>query len=188
MTVQTGMTGPRMADAFLPEQTTSSLTILTGPRGSGKTTLCQRLIMLADERKMAMGGICAPAVMQGSVKTGIDLLILPQRERRRMAVPRETPDDQALLKHWLVNEAVLAWGNAHLARLAPPELLIIDELGPLELAAGRGLQAALPLLDGCGYRWGVVVIRPDLLAQAQKRWPWAQIVALGTESGADAAR
>jgi hypothetical protein len=85
-----------------------------------------------------------------------------------------------------MDETVMAWGNAHLARLTPPDLLIIDELGPLEFSAGKGLQAAFPLLEGRGYRWGVVVIRPDLLAAAQGRWPWAQVVALDSESGAGA--
>jgi len=86
----------------------------------------------------------------------------------------------------VMDEAVVAWGDAHLARLTPPELLILDELGPLEFIAGRGLQAAFPLLDGRGYRWGVVVIRPDLLAAAQTRWPWAQVVSLDSEPGAGA--
>ncbi len=167
-----------LAIALLPESTTSILTILTGSVGSGKTTLCARLLELANERSLQVGGVYSPAVMEREKKIGIDLLTLPNSERRRLAVARETPDAQALIKRWVIDDAVVAWGNAHLARLAPPELLIIDELGPLEFSAGSGFQAAFPLLDGRNYRWGVVVIRPNLLALAQARWPWAQVIAL----------
>jgi len=187
-----------LAEALLLENDISTLTILTGPVGSGKTRLCGRLLALAAERSLPVGGVYSPAVMTGDEKTGIDLVILPGRERRRLAVARTTPagratfsaratpDARVFTKHWVMDEAAVAWGDAHLARLTPPELLILDELGPLEFIAGSGLQAAFPLLDGRGYRWGVVVIRPDLLAAAQTRWPWAQVVSLDSEPGAGA--
>ena len=102
--------GGLLAETLLPENADTILTILTGPAGSGKTTLCMRLLALAAERSLQVGGVCSLPVMVAEKKTGIDLLTLPDRERRRLAVARKkpdaraSPDTQALLKRWVIME------------------------------------------------------------------------------------
>ena len=44
---------------------------------------------------------------------------------------------------WHMDEAVLAWGNQIIAGLKDEDVIIIDELGPLELEDGYGYQQAL---------------------------------------------
>ena len=60
-------------------------------------------------------------------------------------------------------------GNASLARAARPGLLVVDELGPLELRRGAGLTEALALLaEGPTPAWphALVVVRAGLAEEA----------------------
>jgi len=160
------------------------LYILTGPRGCGKTTWCQALADAARRRKLSIGGVLSSAVMDGNNKVGIEMRLLPGDEVRSLAAVRTQVQPNAWSKHWIINEATLAWADAYLARLPRPDLLIIDELGPLEFGAGRGLQAAFSLLDNWENGAAVVVIRPELLASAFGRWPEARLIAV-SETHAD---
>lgn len=155
-----------------------TLHILTGQRGSGKTTWCQDLVAAAQSRGLSVGGTLSPAVIAEGQKVGIDLVILPDAQRRQLAKVRSQPLADTWSHHWQMDEDVLNWANAHLAQLTRPEVFIVDELGPLEFNAGRGLQAAFSLLDGRHYERAVVVIRSELLLRARQRWPWAQVISL----------
>src|SRR4030043_156033 len=50
-----------------------------------------------------------------------------------------------------------------LARGTSRCLLIVDELGPLELELGQGLVAALAVLNEGAFSLALVVVRPELL-------------------------
>ena len=155
-----------------------SLLLLTGPRGSGKTGWCQNLFRLAQIRGLRVGGVISPALLQDGRKTGIALQLLPEKEERVLARSRTAANSPSWSKNWHIDETVLAWANRHLARVGEVDVLIIDELGPLEFEFGRGLQNAFPLLDERRYGLAAVVVRPSLLPRAQKRWPWARIITL----------
>jgi len=87
---------------------------------------------------------------------------------------------------WGFDELAFARVNEYLKTLfvgsgEPPAaqqvpLLIIDELGPLELVRSAGYTEALKLLDEERYKDAIVVIRPSLLALAQERWPHAEVI------------
>jgi hypothetical protein len=50
-------------------------------------------------------------------------------------------------------------------------VLIVDELGVREIERRQGWLAGLCAIDAGDYRWGVVIIRPELLSVALQRWP-----------------
>ncbi|GIK57433.1 MAG: hypothetical protein HND44_13040 [Chloroflexi bacterium] len=167
----------------------SHLIALTGPRGAGKTTACQTLIAQARAANWAVAGLLSPAVVTDGLKTGIMAEDLQSGETRLLAQSAvnasESGDDAAYLRfgRWLFDRAVLDWGNAVLATAVPCDLLIVDELGPLELLHGSGWVNGLAWLRLGNYRQGVVVIRPELVAAAQKTLPIAQVIDLaGTMS------
>jgi nucleoside-triphosphatase len=154
------------------------LVIVTGGRGAGKTTWCLELNRRAAEAGLAPHGLISPPVFAGGEKLGIDLLRLPDGERRRLAgrigngslpPPRgpATPD-------WGFDASTLEWADRFLGELPGGDLLILDELGPLELKRQTGLTAGLGLIDSRRYRLSCVVIRPELLSLAQVRWPWGE--------------
>ena len=80
----------------------------------------------------------------------------------------------------LVNQLSEARDEKRLLRLqtslAKLELLIIDELGPLEFVDKGGLQKAFEILDSNRYEKAIVVVRPSLLDQATSIWPSAEVI------------
>ena len=152
---------------------TGSLALLTGGRGAGKTRWCEALASSARGAGLAVAGLLSPAVLAGGEKRAIDLLELATGESRLLA-ERARPDlpGTAGLGWRFVPEA-LAAGNAALERVGACDLLLVDELGPLELGRGSGFTAAFGLLDARRYGLAIVVVRPALVAAAEARWPGA---------------
>ena len=151
-----------------------SLWLLTGPIGSGKTTFCQGLADAAVSQGWDVAGLLSPAWIESGQKIGILSKDLRSGEQRTLATI--TPRHQAGLSlgPWHFDEGIFNWGNQVIMMSTPCNLLIVDELGPLEFNRQIGLTAAFDVISACRYRVGCVVIRPSLLDAAQKHWPWAQ--------------
>lgn len=148
------------------------LWIISGPRGAGKTSLCARLVELARQAGWETAGLLSPAVFSGGVKTGIAVTDLRGGETRALA--RLTRPGETAAVHtvqWAFDEQVLAWGDRVLAQSTPCDLLVVDELGPLEFQRGQGWLSGLAAVDTRAYRLGLLVLRPELLEQAAARWP-----------------
>lgn len=143
-------------------------------------------------------------------KLGIDNVLLPQGERLRFAQRRDLAERDGLLAPasqsaaaqlaWEIPDEAIARVNAHFAVLAgcwdvpgeQPGLLVVDELGRLELEHGCGLTAALDLLDSgataaCPH--ALAVVRASLLERAKERFAaaWGGCVALTPGDDARAA-
>jgi energy-coupling factor transporter ATP-binding protein EcfA2 len=157
-----------------------ALTILTGPGGSGKTTLCRELATAARRSGRDVAGVLSPARFVEARRVGIEAMDLRSGETRPLAWRHDSARPASLeLCSWSFDETVLAWGNAVLQRATPCGLLVVDELGPLELLQGRGWTAGLDATDSGDYGRALVVVRPGLLARARTRWPHATVADAG---------
>lgn len=76
---------------------------------------------------------------------------------------------------WVFVQSTIAWVNGRLADVQDCDLLVIDELGPLELEDGEGFQEALAVLQRRPFAFAVVVVRPELVKRALQRWPDAAV-------------
>ena len=162
---------------------TAALTIITGPRGSGKTTLCQELAATARRSGRDTAGVLSLGRFAETRKVGIDAIDLRSGQIRPLAWRHHAVRPGTLeLCSWSFDETVLAWGNELLREATPCELLMVDELGPLELLEGRGWTAGLEAIDCGGYDRALVVVRPGLLEHAHTRWPHAALVDVGDAS------
>lgn len=154
----------------------SRLHLVSGERGSGKTQVCAGLAQLLSLYGHDLAGLISPGVFVDGRKTGIEAYDLRSRQRRRLADRLEQAADAVgKVGNWAFVEDTLAWGDAVLARATPCDVLIVDELGPLEFEQGRGWLAGLSALDSRAYRLAVATIRPGLLETARRRWPGAQV-------------
>lgn len=105
------------------------------------------------------------------MRTGLQRCLAMRRKTEQPAAGPHTAG-------WRFDPAVLAWGNTVLQAACPCDLLIIDELGPLEFERSEGWLAGLSAIDAGNYRWGVAVIRAELLAAGQRRWPTTEIISI----------
>ncbi len=158
------------------------LTLVTGPRGSGKTRWCMELIEHARSLGMRPGGLISPAVFENGQKVGIDLLDLMTGEHRRLAYRRGDSGGDLWTSDWQLVAETLEWGNAILEKIEVSDLLILDEIGPLEFDHGVGLSAGLTIIESRPDIPMFVTIRPSLLPIAQLRWTWAQQINVLAES------
>ncbi len=143
----------------------TSIVILTGARDAGKSTVCRKTVALAQAAGYTCGGLLTLKHAGGT----LDVLHLQSGERRRLTMDRRTPST-VIQGRFLFDTETIAWGNEVLQRAQDCQLLVVDELGPLEIERGGGWQAALDLLREGAFTLALVVVRPELLAQAQRRF------------------
>lgn len=152
------------------------LWIITGEFGAGKTRWCQRFLELARQAGWNAAGILSPGLFEDGRKVTIEAVDVRSGERRRLATRRRA-EDCALIhtREWLFEMDTIRWGNTVVQQALPCDLLIVDEVGPLELLQGQGWVAALEAIASRAYRLAVVVVRPSLLPIAEKWQPQAVI-------------
>jgi nucleoside-triphosphatase THEP1 len=127
-------------------------------------------------------GLLSPAWMETGKKIGILAENLRTGEQRPLAYTAPHPKAALLMGPWFFDEEVLGWGNQVIENSSPCDILVVDELGPLEFNAGIGLTAAFDVIAVRNYQVGCVVTRPSLLAQARIRWPWAEVLPISDAS------
>ncbi len=162
-----------------------SIVILSGESGSGKTTICTRVVALARVRGLGVAGVLTPARLADGCKVGLDVEDIHTGQRHPLA-ERIGGTDGPATESWHFHADGLAWGVAILRCAKPCDLLVIDEMGPLELARGQGWTVGLDLLRGSHYRLALVVVRPALLPRFRERLSGAEPLTLAvTETNRD---
>lgn len=149
--------------------------LLTGPVGVGKTTIAQRVVDLARQQGLICGGVLAPAITDHrGRKVGVYGIDLRTGERRTLARTDRDLGGPTVGVYSFDGEA-LAWAvqvveQALDPRTTPPcDLVIVDEIGKLELWQGIGLAPILPLLSTPRRPWVLILVRDSLLAELQAR-------------------
>lgn len=145
---------------------TGQIILISGSRGAGKTTLCQQVIELARSQGWNVSGILTLGDYVDGEKVSLYAQDVRTGERRLLA--RRSYGGRY---RWDFVEETLAWGNSVFASAIPTDLLVVDELGPLEWLDGRGWTAGLHAIDSREYRYALVVTRPELVERARARWP-----------------
>jgi nucleoside-triphosphatase len=152
--------------------------LLTGPVGVGKTTIAERVAGLARRQGLDCRGLLAPALETScGQKAGIWGVDLASGERRLLArTDRDLGGPEVGPSSF--DDAALAWAVAVLEEaLGACDLLLVDEIGKLELGRGIGLAPILPRLAAGEARCSLVVVRDSLLAELQARLaPTPQVV------------
>lgn len=157
--------------------------LLSGARQIGKTTLLFKLIDRAGNLGIDVRGVISPAVFENGQKVGIDLLDVRTKQLSRLAdLNPSNPTSDSVTVHWIFHPEVLAFGNTIFVRSVPCDLLMVDELGPIELERGQGWQNGLQAIHSEKYHTAVIVIRPELVENALNRWPDAEILTLSKKT------
>lgn len=173
------------------------LAIITGTRQVGKTRWLERFIESATQSGLRCVGLISPGVWIDAPhdeleKTGINARLLPEGEEFVCALRRDLASedsnqfsqaDKAQLG-WRVYDDAIERVNAHFDALRaegllPEDILVVDEIGTLELMHGTGFTSALRMLDdptcataheeGTSNLNAIIIMRPELLDQTKER-------------------
>jgi nucleoside-triphosphatase THEP1 len=145
---------------------TARIVILTGERGVGKSTVCRKTIDLAQAKRYTCGG----ALTLSHSNDVREVCDVHSGHTRRLTLEPGARDG-VILGRFCFDPATLAWGNDVLAHATPCHLFVVDELGPLEIERKRGWVKAFDVLREANFTLALVVVRPELLVQAQLRLP-----------------
>lgn len=144
------------------------ITILTGGVGSGKTTYLKSAIPLLRKRGISIDGYLSERVMDGETAAGYDLVEI-QTGRRCRLLRRSAGGGADEVGPFETDAEGFAAAEGIIARSRTSDLLVVDEMGRLELE-GKGVwPAAGPVLREAG-RKVLVVIREALLEDFQARF------------------
>jgi len=115
--------------------------ILTGPVGSGKTTFLKKVIEELKRQAFKLDGYLSEAIMQDREKIGYDLLDLGSGK----SVPfirRSGGEDWPRIGLYFFTPEGLSWAKKIILQSREEEILVVDEIGPLELS-GEGVWPVL---------------------------------------------
>ena len=147
-----------------------AINLVTGDINSGKTRLCLEISRIAKENDLDVAGIISEGVFYGEQKTAINARDLRTGESRKLADLLSGEKTGLETQRWSFYPDAVSWGNQILLNAVPCDLLIVDELGPLEFLRQQGWMAAFTAIDSKDYQAAVIVIRPSLLEAANERW------------------
>lgn len=179
------------------------LVVITGDPGAGKTTLCTAAVQHASRRGLRVGGLLSLPHHCSGGRLRRRVLDIASGEWRVLGHLHHHACDHSpslqskaggssqaagpITLAWELRPDSMRWADDRLARCvtAPPDVLVVDEIGRLELMEGRGWGSAVPLLASGNFGLGIAVVRPWLLATFRERLgPGAAIRTL--EVGVDA--
>jgi len=157
--------------------------MITGPIGSGKTTLAKELSRFAAKRGMKVGGVLSLRLMEGEATVGYNLLDIESGKSRPLALPEEgcgendiPPGDAIAFGpdlfggrpcRYHFSARAFEMGNGIIRdlveRLDELDMIVIDEIGFLELR-GEGLREGVELVRRSGpFQGALIVVVRDFL-------------------------
>jgi nucleoside-triphosphatase THEP1 len=148
--------------------------LLIGAVGAGKTTALMNLTRQWRASGRDVRGILAHRVMEEERLIGYDLEVIGEGKRASLA--RRGGTGLEKIGPFAFSKAGLALGRRALRESAAAQVVIVDEIGPLELKEGGWAREVVELLRESGAAL-VLVVREDLSDEV-RRWvqPFRQSV------------
>lgn len=152
-----------------------SLIIITGEVGQGKTSFITQMLCNMRENGLKAGGILAPGIFMNDRKEGfwLDDIITGHRYHLSSRSPK---NGWLRYGHYYFNPKILRQGNDILVKAAENKvsLLVIDEVGPLELA-DHGWAPAIDKLSVSTTIPHLWAVRKSLVARASRKWSFGEV-------------
>jgi nucleoside-triphosphatase len=133
--------------------------LLTGRPGSGKTTVCTRVVEIARERGLTCYGVITHRLRKGQEAASLVVEDLSTRETRILAKKREDTDGKegVISCSFAFDRGSIEFGKRALERGG--DLLVIDEIGNLEIN-GEGFTNAMDAFSS--RENSILVVRSEL--------------------------
>ncbi|MFZ5940483.1 MAG: nucleoside-triphosphatase [Bacteroidota bacterium] len=145
--------------------------ILSGGIMQGKSTFARELISLIRKEGISAGGFISDGLQVGDNRTGFDLYNIESRERTLLARIPPMPENWIRFGRFAFNPEAFDRANSEITAMLEKktELILLDEIGPLELK-NEGLTPGLEALLNEGRTVGLLVVREALADKVIKKW------------------
>jgi nucleoside-triphosphatase len=156
--------------------------LLTGRPGCGKTTVIRRAAELIGLERCV--GFYTEEVREKGRRVGFDVVTLDGRRGRLARVGARGP---RVSRYGVDLESFEALGVETLERalLAGARLLVVDEIGKMELFSTSFRQAVLDALEGGRCLLGTILLGPNPFADSIKARPDVRVIELTESNRAD---
>jgi len=158
--------------------------LLSGERGSGKTTLCLKTVEVLRQRGLRCGGVLCPKVFgeQGEI-LGIEAVdVAGDSKVRRLLARTDRVLNGPVIGPYSFSAEGLRFAQLALAGgAARGDILFADELGPLEMR-GAGLVNLLPLALDAAVPPMVITVRPSLVPEVQEKLKGLRVLVVNIEA------
>lgn len=152
--------------------------LVVGEPGSGKTSWCREYIDEQRKRGVTVGGILCPAIEHQGQRVGsnaLDLLTGQAVPFARLSRHGAFKAGEKIGDYTISRDAILfACGAIERAVESSCDLVVIDEVGPLELS-GKGLMSAVELALASAVNV-LIVVRSSLREALQRHFPQYEFV------------
>jgi len=156
----------------MPESKTAFL--LTGRPGCGKTTVIRRLV---EDLGVPAGGFYTEEIRRGGRREGFALVTLDGYTATLASV--HNPSRRRVSKYGVDLDSIDEVGVPAIERAtARAVLLVIDEIGKMELFSNRFRQAVLSALESGKIVLGSIMLAPHPWADAVKARPEVEVMLL----------
>jgi nucleoside-triphosphatase THEP1 len=142
---------------------------LIGERGCGKTSFILDLVEAFQKSGVAMAGIVSIGIFEQGEKVAIEVVDLMSGESRLLARIQKEVETDLRFGDWSFFPETFEWANQQLGSISQTDLLILDEIGPLELDQGSGFQDGLSLFEKGNFHLGILTARPKCVVALQNR-------------------
>lgn len=122
--------------------------LVTGPPGIGKTTLVKRVIDYVRQRGVEIYGFITEEVRQGSIRVGFRIIDVHDSREDWLAHVAQFQNSPKKVGRYNVNiNAMSSIGIPAILNAKPGSLLVIDEIGKMELTIDGFIKAIESVLD-----------------------------------------
>ena len=169
-----------LSRAAAPLVTKARTVVVTGPAGSGKTPLVTSVVEELGERGIPVAGFLQPAILSDGEKIGFRIQDAATGETVELA-RRVPPGDGKFGTSFTFLDEGFDLGRRALQQIAPGSVLVIDELGPVELRGDGHWPAVERALTSFDIGGLVVVVRRTLVPALVEALDAADVVLVDLE-------
>jgi nucleoside-triphosphatase THEP1/energy-coupling factor transporter transmembrane protein EcfT len=156
--------------------------VVTGPPGGGKTDVVAAVAGQLQNEGVPVFGFIQPGILEDGEKVGFRLRDVATGDEAVLATRGERREGDFGTRFQFTDEG-FRLGSQALSRVVPGSVVIVDELGPVELRGEGHMPAVRRALAAPGLRGAIIVVRRALVPSLLDELDASDAVVIDVENG-----